>query len=86
MNIEFDLGPLRVSARYRPAVPGRRVGHPDNWTEGEPEEIDVLDVIGELPEDEIVTEADIELAATLAAYEQFEKWRDRYFAEREIAP
>lgn len=86
MDLEFDLGPLRISARYRPAIPGRCVGHPDNWTEGEPEEIDVLDVSGDLPDDDVVTAADIELAATLAAYEQFERWRDRWIAEREIAP
>lgn len=47
MHLVFDLGPLRVTAEHRPAVAGRRSGHPDLWTEDEPEEIEVLSVEGE---------------------------------------
>jgi hypothetical protein len=83
MDLEFSLGPLRISARYRPAVPGRRVGHLDRWTEYEPEEIEILSVEGEADVD--VTERDLEDAVREEAERTSEGWRDAWIAREEIS-
>lgn len=71
MYLEFDLGPLRVKARYSPAVPARRVGHPDRWTEGEGEEIEILSVDGETDDD---LEAAVREEARRVADDRLDAW------------
>jgi len=41
LEIFLDGGALRVVVRYDPGRRGSRRGHPDDWTENEPEEIEV---------------------------------------------
>lgn len=47
MVLTFVLGGLNVTARYTHPVRGRRSGHPDTWTEGEDEDIEILSVAGD---------------------------------------
>lgn len=81
MDLEFEIGPLHVKARYSPAVPGRRVGHPDRWTEHEPAEIEILSVEGEA--DCEVTDEDLEDAARVAASSKVADRMDAYIARQE---
>lgn len=46
MLLAFNLDGLDIVATYTPAVRGRRSGHPDSWTEGESEEIEIQAVCG----------------------------------------
>ena len=44
MQIEFEVydNTFTAEVRYKPEIPARRTGHPDNWDEGEGEELEFV--------------------------------------------
>lgn len=85
MDVHVTLGDLRIEARYRPAIPGSRRGHVDNWTEGEPEEIAIISIDGDRDPDDALSDQDIEAAIRDEALRRREDAIDAWLSRQEAS-
>ena len=67
------LWSIRYDVEHTPAVAGNRSGHPDNWTEDEPEEFEFSNIQIEMANDSFSDVSDKDAEAIIKILEEMVK-------------